>query len=837
MNKEKKETELQRVERWQANPKDYLDEVLGVKQTWDLQDQLLLACPRAIKEHKHIYVASGHALGKDFITAAVSLWFLHSYSPSKVLQTAPCNDDKTEILTNNGWKFFKDLIDKDMVAQRKGDFGLEFVKPTDIISFDYDGELIGFQNQLVDFLVTPNHRCLFNNEIHEAQEIYGTTGKFTKIASWGNKENDEDWLEFLGFWFAEGYAEYNEDKRKYRIVVTQKNKEDYVKDLLERVKHHFANELKIDKRQYGGSNYTFYDKKQARYFATLGKTMTKRVPQWVRSAGTKGIKAFIKGFLEGDGSIDLNGSIKLCSSNDGLADDLHELCVKAGYISNKRTYTCDEYKIEHDGARVYRGEKTGGRKTYYEVKIWEKRGKYPTSARQTYSTQKYWYKEHYKGKVYSVTVPYGVVMIRRNGKNSWTGNTDRQVKKIMWGETMSHWNDKIIDLGGIPYANPYLEIVKDKWFLIGFTTKDTGAAKESGGGKFQGFHSPNICIIVSEAQAVEDTIYDQIEGVATSENVLVIYIGNPTRARGRFAKGLRNPVDNIVFNFSCLDNPNYKQRQTIVPGLASYEWVENKRKLWGENDPRWQGRVLGEIPNVAVNNILTTKDIEQMKERHGFLAQYSANAGVALDPAGEGVDYNEFISGKGGEVMETYSKSNMSPSEQAHYAVEMCHRINGNFVVIDVDGVGIGAFQEAKKFNDRFLNGVQIVKFHGSARLPRDLKEKDNYYNHRTEAAFVTQRRARAGRAAINDEHKELIEDLMEDEYFEKNGFTLLEPKEDIKDRLGRSPGKGDAYKMLQWALDKHIKPNTRDGESTLPQYAVTDGEMGHSRLPAEAIT
>ena len=390
-----------------------------------------------------------------------------------------------------------------------------------------------------------------------------------------------------------------------------------------------------------------------------------------------------------------------------------------------------------------------------------------------------------------------------------TAPTDRQVKKIMWGETMRHWNNKKLDLGGTPYSDPYLEIVKESWYLLGFTTKDTGAAKESGGGKFQGFHSPNICVIVSEAQAVEDAIYDQVEGITTSENVLVIYIGNPTRARGQFAKGLRNPVDNIVFNFSCLDNPNYKQRKTVVPGLASYHWVENKRKLWGTDDPRWQGRVLGQIPDVAVNNVLGPKDINQMKERHGFLAQHSMNGGVAVDPAGEGIDYNEFVAGKGGEVTKTLSQSNMAPSVVAMKAVEMCKEIDGSFIVVDCDGIGIGTYQELMKMSDAFLEGIEIIKFHGSARLPTELKGDNNYYNKRVEAAFITQKRARQGFAAIDGASVEMIEDLMEDEYFEKNGFIHLIPKDEIKERLGRSPGKGDAYKMLQWGFEQDIKPLT----------------------------
>ena len=66
----------------------------------------------------------------------------------------------------------------------------------------------------------------------------------------------------------------------------------------------------------------------------------------------------------------------------------------------------------------------------------------------------------------------------------------------------------------------------------------------------------------------------------------------------------------------------------------------------------------------------------------------------------------------------------------------------------------------------------------------------------------------------------------------------MLEPKEDIKERLNRSPGKGDAYQMLQWALDKHIKPGPTDGKSDLPSYAITEEPVFNvANLPHYAVT
>lgn len=426
-----------------------------------------------------------------------------------------------------------------------------------------------------------------------------------------------------------------------------------------------------------------------------------------------------------------------------------------------------------------------------------------------------------------------------------TGPTDRQVKKVMWGEVANHWNNKKIKLGGTIYTNPSIEYEKGKWYYIGFTTKETGASKDAQGGKFLGFHAPNMMVVVTEAQSIEDVIFDQIDAVATTENVLVIFIGNPTRAKGRFAKGLKN-VDgrNITFNFDCRENPNYKQRKTVIPGLASYEWVEDKKIKWGLKDPRWQGRIEGRVPDVGVNKVITDMDLKIMKSKHGFLALYGDNAGVVVDVAGEGIDDNVYLGGRSGEVICKEKVCSIAPSASAIKAVEMCKKINGSWIVVDCDGMGIRDYQELTSLSEHYLNGIQIIKFHGSSRIPKPEDSKiPAYYNLRAFAAFITQERARSGKAGMDPEATEMIEDLVEEDYFEKEGTIRIEDKTDIKERLDRSPGEGDAFKMLQWAFEQDFKALdfTQSNKSALPRYAMADNTAetfaGASRdLPRTAV-
>ncbi len=424
-----------------------------------------------------------------------------------------------------------------------------------------------------------------------------------------------------------------------------------------------------------------------------------------------------------------------------------------------------------------------------------------------------------------------------------TGPTDRQVKNIMWSETLSKWNNRKYNFWGKTYAAPYIEIDKArKWYLLGFTTRDSGASASSGGAKFQGIHNTNVCIIVSEAQGIEDAIYDQIDACSTGENVLVIFIGNPTNIKGRFAEGLKNHKQNISRSFSCLQNPNYLYREDRIPGLASYKWVEDKRARWGEKDPRWISRVLGQVPDTSINVLYDSITMGLAKSRHGFLARFSFNRGVAVDSAGEGIDDNVFMSGSGGEVKEVYTTATIAPSLAAIKAVEMCKAIDGHFIIVDCDGIGIGVWQELTKLPPEYMKGIEVIKFHGSSSGTKvvtmaDGKEKKIYKNKRAEAAFLGKERITRGHAAVNEQDLELIEDLEQDEWFENDrGELQLIDKADIKEALGRSPGRGDCWKMLQWAFELETKDNRYETNRPGQMYAETgeDVKMLQSQAGAD---
>ena len=173
---------------------------------------------------------------------------------------ARCYDEKTKVLTDEGWKHFKDVKKGDLIPSLNLETGMvEKVKNIETIISDYDGKMVYFRSRGIDLLVTPNHKMVAaisagQNEykkfsLVEAKELVGIHFRLKKdavcggeildgweIPSFRNKPNKilerdgegkilrseghqyskdskkipiKEFLQFLGFYIAEGSGNKN----------------------------------------------------------------------------------------------------------------------------------------------------------------------------------------------------------------------------------------------------------------------------------------------------------------------------------------------------------------------------------------------------------------------------------------------------------------------------------------------------------------------------------------------------------------------------------------------------------------------------------------------------
>jgi len=88
--------------RCKDDPVFFLTDVLGVE-PWDKQKEII----ESVRDNDNTCVASGHGVGKTFVSACTTLWFLCCHYQSRVITTAPTNRQVESILWAEIWSLYK----------------------------------------------------------------------------------------------------------------------------------------------------------------------------------------------------------------------------------------------------------------------------------------------------------------------------------------------------------------------------------------------------------------------------------------------------------------------------------------------------------------------------------------------------------------------------------------------------------------------------------------------------------------------------------------------------------------------------------------------------------
>ena len=376
-----------------------------------------------------------------------------------------CYDTETEILTKDGWKYFKDVhLGEEVLTFNPEKEYAEFQPVEDIIAYKYDGDMHYYHSQSVNLLVTPNHsmwmqkydtrisdtfhlvpsedisvmRFYFDKRMHYNHII--TSDFILPEVSYyrKNKKGEEylkilpekrfrrdDVMKLLAWFISEGSAHYSKRDNTWRISISQRKQKNFEKiryalescGLSSTLDYHWENGKRIPvgfrcgSRQWGD----FLDK--CGHIAS-----EKKLPfdNLFDEFDSHTAKIFIDEYLLGDGSIDSNDCGKIYTSSPVLADQLYTLCYIAGYTATKT--------VREDRVGQYHKGPSGQLICY----------NYPSYVLYVSLTGKRNYKPLIKKKnnfdvvdyhnmVYCVNVPNHIIFVRRSGKALWCGNCSHQL--------------------------------------------------------------------------------------------------------------------------------------------------------------------------------------------------------------------------------------------------------------------------------------------------------------------------------------------------------------------------------------------------------------------------
>lgn len=365
-----------------------------------------------------------------------------------------------------------------------------------------------------------------------------------------------------------------------------------------------------------------------------------------------------------------------------------------------------------------------------------------------------------------------------------TAPTDRQVVKVIWGEITRYFKNSKTPLGGNLKTQDL--VINEKWYATGFTTKETGDTI----GKFQGFKGSNMLVIVTEAQAVESVVFEQIEGIMTCDNAKLYCAGNPLKSEGAFYKMCHDPSVKS-FKWSCYDSPNYIHDREVIPGMVGRKWVKDKELRWGKKSPLFQARVLGQFPDQSTNSLVSIPQLEKAVEA----TPKGGKKVIGIDVARYGADSTVFAVVKGGDVRELIEHQGKATTFTEGVAINLIKKYRPDVVVVDEGAMGAGIIDHLYENIDSINRELGLkceisgFKFGGKATI-------SDFADRGTEAYYRVSKGIIAGDVRLpNDD--ELFSQIASRAYeFNSRGAMKLEPKERMKLRGLPSPDKADALVM-----------------------------------------
>ena len=364
-----------------------------------------------------------------------------------------------------------------------------------------------------------------------------------------------------------------------------------------------------------------------------------------------------------------------------------------------------------------------------------------------------------------------------------TAPTFRQVRHILWRQIRRLYRPARDQLGG-KMLDTRWEIAEDRYAM--------GLSAESAD-DFQGFHSPNMFIVVDEAEGVSDEIYEAIEAVMTSAEPRLLLIGNPTTVSGAFHRAfhqerhLYHPI-----TISALDSPNVIAKKVEIPGLTSAKWVEERKETWGEENPIYRARVLGEFPDQAEDTLIRLSDIESAAGDQNFISTDEevspppSKVVLAVDVARFGSDRSVILRRRDNSVEEIKTFRQMDTMQLAGWVNAAIRDSDPDLICVDEIGVGAGVVDRLREEGHR-VRGINVA---------RRARQADLFANVRAEGYWHLRELFSAGQIDIPADNQ-LMGELAALRYsYDSQGRVLIESKESMRQRGLPSPDKADALML-----------------------------------------
>ena len=361
------------------------------------------------------------------------------------------------------------------------------------------------------------------------------------------------------------------------------------------------------------------------------------------------------------------------------------------------------------------------------------------------------------------------------------GNT--QIRTIVWRELRylaSHSTRPLPQPAQLPAVGMQWPDGRE---IIGFSTSEAE--------RIAGQSGPEMLFIVDEASGVEEYIYEALEGNRAG-GAHILLVGNPTKPVGTFYDAFHSK--SAFWETLHISSLEAAAHEPHIPGLAEREWCEEKLREWGEHSPLYQVRVLGEFASRNEASVIALEEVVAARRRHeDGVVDKGALLCIGVDPARFGEDHTAIAATRGARLVQLTTHHGLETTSVVSEVLLVLDRLRvpgekPAHVKVDTVGLGAGVADVLRAKNAENLYMVEEVN--ASERADAD----GEYTNLRAELWFALADWLRTGAIPADDW---LDAELLSPQYdFDNRGRRRVEPKKDVKKRLGRSPDRADALAL-----------------------------------------
>jgi phage terminase large subunit len=384
--------------------------------------------------------------------------------------------------------------------------------------------------------------------------------------------------------------------------------------------------------------------------------------------------------------------------------------------------------------------------------------------------------------------------------NLWTELAYWQQKSPLLSKTFTWTKERI-------FANDFPETW---WCSARSYAKSADKAQQAN--TLAGLHAEYIMFVLDESGGMSDAIMSAADAaLASCTEGHIVQAGNPTHLTGPLydACTRHKSIWKVIEINGDPDNPKRAKRVNI-------EWAREQIRLHGKDNPWVLINVFGQFPPSSLNTLIGPDEVRAAMKR--YYREYEIGRApkvLGVDVARFGDDTSVIAPRWGIQMLPLIKRRNIDSTQGAGMVARQWDDWGADGAFIDATGGFGSGWIDALAQLGKAPVGVQFAgKAHDTGR----------FFNKRCEMAFDFVDWIKAGGALPEDDN--LLAALVNTTYTFKGDKFLLEPKDDVKIKIGSSPDEFDACMLTFAEPITAAAQKRREGRSAMPQQYNEFAEM-----------